>query len=100
MRVKADRREAEKKPYSQTGAEMGIESEFIFCQKDGRWMRHQCHGFKELNKNRKVEHTGLELKGCIKNTGKRRVCSISTHPQHVLQHLKLGLIIREEYGIK
>jgi hypothetical protein len=60
MRVKADRREAEKKPYSQTGAEMGIESEFIFCQKDGRWMRHQCHGFKELNKNRKVEHTGLE----------------------------------------
>lgn len=60
MGVKADRREAEKKPYSQTGAEMGIESEFIFCQKDGRWMRHQCHGFKELNKNRKVEHTGLE----------------------------------------
>ncbi len=77
MRVKADRREAEKKPYSQTGAEMGIESEFIFCQKDGRWMRHQCHGFKELNKNRKVEHTGLEPASSIMSKVMARLSNIT-----------------------
>ncbi len=54
----------------------------------------------EDNKVAEAVHKGLEPAGCFANTVERRVCSISNTLQHVLQHLKLGLIIREEYGIK